>query len=289
MPDFMLPEVVLAKRRKPNEFCIRFFGTHDFCWITHDKVFPLNYEIIGKEKGETAAKNKLDLCYLRALSEVKEISSQIETINSAGSYKSIRPKHYVKILNNQAVAPVKFNAVSLEEENVCECKPTDPDPCGYTSNCYNRILMIECNKTSCKAQSHCQNQLFQKHEYPTMEIFYTNGRGWGLRATEDIHRDQFVIEYVGEVIDKVELEKRMRAKEKNHDDNFYFLTMDRNLTIDAEPKGNLARFMNHSCEPNCQASSWMVNGNTRVGLFALCDIKAVSLLIYFKFHILQIC
>lgn len=42
--------------------------------------------------------------------------------------------------------------------------------------------------------------------------------------------------------------------------------------IDAGPKGNQARFMNHSCQPNCETQKWTVNGDTRVGLFALQDV-----------------
>lgn len=44
--------------------------------------------------------------------------------------------------------------------------------------------------------------------------------------------------------------------------------------IDAGPKGNQARFMNHSCQPNCETQKWTVSGDTRVGLFALMDIPA---------------
>lgn len=32
--------------------------------------------------------------------------------------------------------------------------------------------------------------------------------------------------------------------------------------------------MNHSCQPNCETQKWTVNGDTRVGLFALMDIPA---------------
>lgn len=32
--------------------------------------------------------------------------------------------------------------------------------------------------------------------------------------------------------------------------------------------------MNHSCSPNCETQKWTVNGDTRVGLFAICDIPA---------------
>ena len=44
--------------------------------------------------------------------------------------------------------------------------------------------------------------------------------------------------------------------------------------IDAGPKGNFSRFMNHSCEPNLDTQKWHVNGDVRVGLFAIKDITA---------------
>ena len=47
--------------------------------------------------------------------------------------------------------------------------------------------------------------------------------------------------------------------------------------IDAGPKGNHTRFMNHSCEPNCETQKWTVCGDIRVGLFALEDIPAGGL------------
>ncbi|PPE00785.1 hypothetical protein GOBAR_DD02201 [Gossypium barbadense] len=43
--------------------------------------------------------------------------------------------------------------------------------------------------------------------------------------------------------------------------------------IDAYVKGNLGRFINHSCDPNCRTEKWMVNGEICIGLFALRDIK----------------
>lgn len=52
---------------------------------------------------------------------------------------------------------------------------------------------------------------------------------------------QFVIEYVGELIDEEEFRRRMRRKHEIRDENFYFLTLDKERMIDAGPKGNLAR------------------------------------------------
>lgn len=85
---------------------------------------------------------------------------------------------------------------------------------------------------------------------------------------------QFVIEYVGELIDEAEYKRRVRKMHERKEDNYYFLTIDTNRMIDAGPKGNLARFMNHSCQPNCQTQKWTVKGDTRVGLFTTEDVPA---------------
>lgn len=39
--------------------------------------------------------------------------------------------------------------------------------------------------------------------------------------------------------------------------------------IDATLKGGPARFINHSCEPNCATQKWMVRGEEHVGIFAI--------------------
>lgn len=105
-----------------------------------------------------------------------------------------------------------------------------------------------------------------------MQPFKTESRGWGLKALQDIKKGTFVIEYVGELIDEAECENRIKNMIEKHEPNFYFLTIDRDTIIDAGPKGNLARFMNHSCSPNCETQKWVVGGITRVGLFAIQDI-----------------
>jgi len=56
--------------------------------------------------------------------------------------------------------------------------------------------------------------------------------------------------------------------------NYYMLTIDKDCIIDAGPMGNLSRFMNHSCDPNCETQKWTVNGDVRVGLFATREILA---------------
>jgi hypothetical protein len=40
------------------------------------------------------------------------------------------------------------------------------------------------------------------------------------------------------------------------------------------PQGNQARFINHSCDPNCETQKWLVRGELAIGLFALTDVAA---------------
>jgi SET domain-containing protein len=66
--------------------------------------------------------------------------------------------------------------------------------------------------------------------------------------------------------------------------SFYFLALDQGLTIDAKDKANLARFINHSCDPNCITQVWNVAGEPRAGIFAVRDIPAGEEL-SFDYHV----
>ncbi|XP_041443507.1 histone-lysine N-methyltransferase NSD2 isoform X3 [Xenopus laevis] len=87
-------------------------------------------------------------------------------------------------------------------------------------------------------------------------------------------KGEFVNEYIGELVDEEECMDRIRRAQENDITHFYMLTIDKDRIIDAGPKGNFSRFMNHSCQPNCETQKWSVNGDTRVGLFAVRDIPA---------------
>jgi len=61
----------------------------------------------------------------------------------------------------------------------------------------------------------------------------------------------FVDEYMGEVIDQSEMIFRM--KKLLYKNNNYMVQLKHDEIIDATRKGNITRFINHSCEPNCVA------------------------------------
>nr|KYP69999.1 Histone-lysine N-methyltransferase ASHH2 [Cajanus cajan] len=162
---------------------------------------------------------------------------------------------------------------TIDEIMVCHCKPPQEGKFGCGDECLNRILNIECVQGTCPCGDRCSNQQFQKRKYACLKWFKCGKKGYGLKAIENVAQGQFLIEYVGEVLDMQTYEARQREYALKGHRHFYFMTLNGSEVIDASAKGNLGRFINHSCDPNCRTEKWMVNGEICIGLFALRDIK----------------
>jgi histone-lysine N-methyltransferase SETD2 len=65
-------------------------------------------------------------------------------------------------------------------------------------------------------------------------------------------RGTFVMEYVGEVLDPKEFRRRAKDYAKDKNRHYYFMALKSDAIIDATMKGNISRFINHSCEPNAE-------------------------------------
>lgn len=150
-----------------------------------------------------------------------------------------------------------------EDIPVCDCKyiPDDSESmCG--ERCLNVLTSTECTPEHCPCGDHCKNQRFQHCEYVKSKLFKTDGRGWGLMAHQDIKAGQFIIEYCGEVISCKEARRRSQAYEAAGLRDAFIISLDRFESIDATRKGSIARFINHSCEPNCETRKWTVLGKS---------------------------
>ncbi|CAM8942728.1 unnamed protein product [Rhodiola kirilowii] len=156
-----------------------------------------------------------------------------------------------------------------EDIAVCICKLdlTNPDnSCG--ERCLNVLTSTECTPGYCPCDVYCRNQKFQRCEYTKTKLVKTEGRGWGLIADEEIKAGQFILEYCGEVISSKEARRRFLTYESQGLKDAYIIMLNALEAIDATKKGSLARFINHSCQPNCETRKWNVNGEVRVGIFA---------------------
>ncbi|WVZ91259.1 hypothetical protein U9M48_037455 [Paspalum notatum var. saurae] len=107
---------------------------------------------------------------------------------------------------------------------------------------------------------------------------------WGLVALELIEAEDFVIEYVGELISRQVSDIRESQYEKSGIGSSYLFRLDDDYVVDATKRGGLARFINHSCEPNCYTKVITVEGQKKIFIYAKRRIYAGEELTYnYKF------
>jgi SET domain-containing protein len=78
--------------------------------------------------------------------------------------------------------------------------------------------------------------------------------GYGCFARQDIPKGTRMIEYFGERISHKEADKRYEGADVNDNHTFLFIA-DRKTVIDATRGGNESRFINHSCDGNCESDT----------------------------------
>uniref|UniRef100_A0A3Q3MGY6 [histone H3]-lysine(4) N-methyltransferase n=1 Tax=Mastacembelus armatus TaxID=205130 RepID=A0A3Q3MGY6_9TELE len=116
-------------------------------------------------------------------------------------------------------------------------------------------------------------------------VYRSQIHGRGLFCKRNIEAGEMVIEYAGTVIRAVLTDKR----EKYYDSKgigCYMFRIDDFDVVDATMQGNAARFINHSCEPNCYSRVINVDGRKHIVIFALRKIYRGEELTYdYKFPI----
>ncbi|KAM4061231.1 SET domain-containing protein [Hirsutella rhossiliensis] len=157
-------------------------------------------------------------------------------------------------------------------QSKCVCTPDD----GCGESCQNRIMLYECDATNCNVgKQHCTNRAFadltarraKGGKYRVgVEVIKTSDRGYGVRSNRCFKPNQIIMEYAGEIITEEECERRMNEVYKDNE-CYYLMSFDQNMIIDATT-GSIARFVNHSCNPNCRMIKWIVSGQPRMALFA---------------------
>jgi SET domain-containing protein len=76
--------------------------------------------------------------------------------------------------------------------------------------------------------------------------------GYGVFAAEPINKNKIIVDYDGELIDNKSSEKR--EDQYLNEGCIWVFRVNRNWSRDANVGGNIARFINHSCRPNCYAT-----------------------------------
>ncbi|KAI4135848.1 MAG: hypothetical protein LQ347_000301 [Umbilicaria vellea] len=137
-------------------------------------------------------------------------------------------------------------------------------------------MFYECDNSNCNLGAEfCTNRAFEDLRQRCkaggkynigVEVIKTADRGYGVRSNRTFDANQIIVEYAGEIITQDECDSRMANLYKNNE-CYYLMSFDQNMIIDAT-RGSIARFVNHSCEPNCKMIKWTVAGKPRMALFA---------------------
>ncbi|KAG1688844.1 hypothetical protein DVH05_003021 [Phytophthora capsici] len=180
------------------------------------------------------------------------------------------PTNVVRIDRNVVDVSLEV-ATDMDEEERCGCGET------CTRTCPNYLSYFLCNENNCGALGDCGNRFIEHYR---LEVVHSSVGG-GVCCMTDIPKGSFVLEYVGELIDELEFRERsdvsyvVRLKAKT--------TTGESLYLDAGKFGNKARFVNHSCRPNCVLEEYRWKGYIRLGIFAKENLKPMQELT-FHYH-----
>ena len=105
--------------------------------------------------------------------------------------------------------------------------------------------------------------------------------GAGIFSTETIKKGTKIIEYIGEKVSKKEGDNRSAKRIKKYlkskkTGSVYIFELNKKFDIDGSPLYNKARYINHSCRPNCEVDII----NNRIWIISIKKIKKNEELFY---------
>ncbi|CAN1333835.1 Histone-lysine N-methyltransferase, H3 lysine-9 specific SUVH5 [Linum perenne] len=181
------------------------------------------------------------------------------------------------------------------ESGSCSCVAKNGGEIPFNNNgaiVEAKDLVYECGP-SCRCPPSCYNRVSQQGIKIQLEIFKTDSRGWGVRSLNSISSGSFICEYVGELLEDSEAERRTNDEylfdiggctDDTEENGSCEAVQDPNFTIDAAEFGNVGRFINHSCSPNLYAQNVLYDhGDQRIPhimLFAAENIPPLRELTY---------
>ncbi|KAL3674897.1 hypothetical protein V7S43_000823 [Phytophthora oleae] len=164
--------------------------------------------------------------------------------------------------------------------STCPClnagRECDPDYC-FTCGASDAAVMAfhpEFKRWDSQNISICQNvNMFRGSIQKNVGVASSATHGWGAYALEPIRKDEFVLEYTGELITDEEAERRGAIYDRKQVS--YLFGINGEYVVDAARKGNKAKFANHKVKAaaNLDVKIISSNGEDRIGLFASEDIE----------------
>lgn len=161
-------------------------------------------------------------------------------------------------------------AAGDENEATKKEKPSGPPPSSSSSK-------PAFNPSSANVQP-CRNMRLRLRQHRRLAMGRSAVAGWGCFVLEKANKGDLLGEYVGELVNNREADRRGKAYDR--DNNSYLFDLSKEAVIDARGKGCKLRFANHSQDANCSAKILVVDGDSRVAIFAARDLEPGEELFY---------
>ncbi|KAF9008270.1 hypothetical protein BDQ17DRAFT_1407044 [Cyathus striatus] len=166
----------------------------------------------------------------------------------------------------------------------CSCTKTkkgnactsDKCPCMRAKRECDPELCVRCSCRDAEANV-CQNAQLQQGVKKHTEVRPSDW-GLGLFIQEPAKTGDLISEYIGELICDSTMISRNDIY--RYTGRCYLFELNKTYTIDSAVAGNETRYINHSKDPNCEARVMMVNGEHRIGMYALKSIEPGAELLF---------
>ena len=112
--------------------------------------------------------------------------------------------------------------------------------------------MKKAKQTRKTPRHHAHMRHAARSDAPLYTVRRSRIHGSGVYSARAIPKGTRIVEYLGDRITHAQADERYEAKGQDDGHTFLFVVSNR-VVIDAGVDGNEARFINHSCDPNCDA------------------------------------
>uniref|UniRef100_A0A8C9EGN1 Histone-lysine N-methyltransferase n=1 Tax=Pavo cristatus TaxID=9049 RepID=A0A8C9EGN1_PAVCR len=192
------------------------------------------------------------------------------------------------------VSAARTPAVKTDVQDAASTDQPSQTQCGQSiiihgmgsHECHHLVVSLSSRRaTSMDLPMPMRFRHLKKTSKEAVGVYRSPIHGRGLFCKRNIDAGEMVIEYSGNVIRSILTDKR----EKYYDSKgigCYMFRIDDSEVVDATMHGNAARFINHSCEPNCYSRVINIDGQKHIVIFAMRKIYRGEELTYdYKFPI----
>ena len=179
--------------------------------------------------------------------------------------KEPKPKSIFDILKKLERSPFGASSIAPYTKHT-EPKPEKTMPVTSQKSVNYQESFVEEIKDENSLVSDFRKYKKDKNKIAQLEVLPSRIHGLGLYTSVDIPLGNIVVEYIGEIIRNKVADLREKEYEKKGIGNgsCYMFRMDSEKVVDATVKGGKARFINHSCEANCEARVCEIDGEKHI-------------------------